>query len=102
MSKLKYVLLSSVVRTDSLKGRRGRLPSKPKSPQEAPPSPPVSLITSLVRAHVDTSPDIPSLDYSKVRTGEKPPNTDKEQKKRCGTYLYPKYYFNLLSKQTLQ
>ena len=56
----------SVVRTDSLKGRRGRLPSKPKSPQESPPSPPVSLITSLVRAHVDTAPDIPNLDYSKV------------------------------------
>lgn len=55
-----------VVRTDGLKGRRGRLPSKPKSPQESPPSPPVSLITALVRAHVDSSPDIPNLDYSKV------------------------------------
>lgn len=54
------------MRTDSLKGRRGRLPSKPKSPQESPPSPPVSLITALVRAHVDSSPDIPNLDYSKV------------------------------------
>ena len=56
----------AVVRTDSLKGRRGRLPSKPKSPQESPPSPPVSLITALVRAHVDTSPDLPNLDFSKV------------------------------------
>ena len=55
-----------VVRTASLKGRRGRLPSKPKSPHEAPPSPPISLMTALVRAHVDTSPDIPNLDYSKV------------------------------------
>ena len=60
------LLFIAVVRTDSLKGRRGRLPSKPKSPQESPPSPPVSLITSLVRAHVDTAPDIPNLDYSKV------------------------------------
>lgn len=67
-SSMKYVefWLLLVVRTDSLKGRRGRLPSKPKSPQEAPPSPPVSLITALVRAHVDTNPDIPTLDYSKV------------------------------------
>lgn len=55
-----------MVRTDSLKGRRGRLPSKPKSPQESPPSPPVSLITALVRAHVDTTPDLANLDYSQV------------------------------------
>lgn len=56
----------SVVRTDSLKGRRGRLPTKPKSQQESPPSPPASLITVLVRAQVDTWPDIPTLDYSSV------------------------------------
>ncbi|KAL3855754.1 hypothetical protein ACJMK2_014958 [Sinanodonta woodiana] len=60
-------MVKEVVRTDSLKGRRGRLPSKPKSPTESPPSPPVSLITSLVRAHVDTSPDIPNLDYCKYK-----------------------------------
>ncbi|KAK9510084.1 hypothetical protein O3M35_004942 [Rhynocoris fuscipes] len=59
-------MVKEVVRTDSLKGRRGRLPSKPKSPQESPPSPPVSLITALVRAHVDTSPDLSNLDYSQV------------------------------------
>jgi hypothetical protein len=57
-------MVKEVVRTDSLKGRRGRLPSKPKSPQETPPSPPVSLITALVRAHVDTNPDLSNLDYS--------------------------------------
>lgn len=56
-------MVKEVVRTDSLKGRRGRLPSKPKSPQESPPSPPVSMITALVRAHVDTTPDLASLDY---------------------------------------
>ncbi|CAB4065710.1 NR4A2 [Lepeophtheirus salmonis] len=39
------------------------LPS-PKSPTESPPSPPVSLITALVRAHIDTSPDMNNLDYS--------------------------------------
>lgn len=60
-------MVKEVVRTDSLKGRRGRLPSKPKSPQESPPSPPVSLITALVRAHVDTTPDHSSLDYSQYR-----------------------------------
>ncbi|CAH0557202.1 unnamed protein product [Brassicogethes aeneus] len=57
-------MVKEVVRTDSLKGRRGRLPSKPKSPQESPPSPPVSLITALVRAHCDTTPDRDNLDYS--------------------------------------
>ncbi|KAF8773474.1 putative nuclear hormone receptor HR38 like protein [Argiope bruennichi] len=57
-------MVKEVVRTDSLKGRRGRLPSKPKSPQESPPSPPVSTITALVRAHVDTTPDLANLDYT--------------------------------------
>jgi len=57
-------MVKEVVRTDSLKGRRGRLPSKPKSPQESPHSPPVSLITALVRAHVDTSPDLTNSDFS--------------------------------------
>ncbi|XP_058449361.1 nuclear receptor subfamily 4 group A member 2 [Malaya genurostris] len=60
-------MVKEVVRTDSLKGRRGRLPSKPKSPQESPPSPPVSMITALVRAHVDTTPDLASLDYGQYR-----------------------------------
>lgn len=60
-------MVKEVVRTDLLKGRRGRLPSKSKSLQESPPSPPVSLITALVRAHVDTSPDQDNLDYSQVR-----------------------------------
>lgn len=72
-------MVKEVVRTDSLKGRRGRLPSKPKSPQESPPSPPVSLITALVRAHVDTSPDLSNLDYSQV-------------------YFYKLIYFNYLKK----
>ncbi|XP_055843678.1 probable nuclear hormone receptor HR38 isoform X2 [Episyrphus balteatus] len=60
-------MVKEVVRTDSLKGRRGRLPSKPKSPQESPPSPPVSLITALVRGHVDTTPDPSCLDYSQYK-----------------------------------
>ncbi|XP_025940774.1 nuclear receptor subfamily 4 group A member 1 [Apteryx rowi] len=57
-------LLPAVVRTDSLKGRRGRLPSKPKQPQDASP---VSLITSLVRAHIDSVPSATKLDYSKFQ-----------------------------------
>lgn len=57
----------AVVRTDSLKGRRGRLPSKPKVLQEAAASvSPVSMIASLVRAHIDSNPSIGNLDYSKV------------------------------------
>lgn len=73
-------MVKEVVRTDSLKGRRGRLPSKPKCPQESPPSPPISLITALVRAHVDTSPDFANLDYSQYRepTPLEPPMSDLE------------------------
>lgn len=56
-------MVKEVVRTDALKGRRGRLPSKPKSMHESPASPPVSMITALVRAHVDTTPDLANLDY---------------------------------------
>lgn len=63
-----HVPLPAVVRTDSLKGRRGRLPSKPKQPPDASP---VSLITSLVRAHIDSVPSATKLDYSKV--GPVPP-----------------------------
>lgn len=76
-------MVREVVRTDSLKGRRGRLPSKPRSDSSggmsssssshhghsmaaAAPSPPVSLITALVRAHLDTSPDTQNKDYSMV------------------------------------
>lgn len=61
------VILHPVVRTDSLKGRRGRLPSKPKVVQEVSASvSPVSMIASLVRAHIDSNPSIGKLDYSKV------------------------------------
>lgn len=58
----------SVVRTDGLKGRRGRLPSKPKVESETTNTePPVKMIASLVKAHVDSNPCIGNLDYSKVR-----------------------------------
>ncbi|KAM4644139.1 nuclear receptor subfamily 4immunitygroup A member 1 isoform 1-T1 [Amazona ochrocephala] len=57
-------MVKEVVRTDSLKGRRGRLPSKPKQP---PDTSPMSLITSLVRAHIDSIPSATKLDYSKFQ-----------------------------------
>lgn len=62
-------IVSTVVRTDSLKGRRGRLPSKPKAVQEVTTSvSPVSMIASLVRAHIDSNPSIGKMDYSQVST----------------------------------
>lgn len=60
-------IVFTVVRTDSLKGRRGRLPSKPKSPlqtEASPPSPPLSLLSALVRAYSHCTPR--DLDYSQV------------------------------------
>ncbi|KAG8572230.1 hypothetical protein GDO81_011982 [Engystomops pustulosus] len=61
-------MVKEVVRTDSLKGRRGRLPSKPKSPchqelsQPHLPHTSVSMLDELVQAIVDTAPT--ELDYS--------------------------------------
>ncbi|XP_028855173.1 probable nuclear hormone receptor HR38 isoform X2 [Denticeps clupeoides] len=61
-------MVKEVVRTDSLKGRRGRLPSKPKNALEtSPATPPVSIIASLVRAHIDSNPATGKLDYSKYQ-----------------------------------
>lgn len=55
-----------VVRTDSLKGRRGRLPSKPKAAQDVTPAvSPVGMMASLVRAHIESNPGV-GLDYSQV------------------------------------
>ncbi|KAM4613856.1 nuclear receptor subfamily 4 group A member 1-like [Polymixia lowei] len=61
-------MVKEVVRTDSLKGRRGRLPSKPKTVAEASSTTtPVNIITSLVRSHLDSNPTIGKLDYSKYQ-----------------------------------
>ena len=59
-------MVKEVVRTDGLKGRRGRLPTKPRGSQEQGPTQPVALITSLVRAHVDSTPKLENLDYTQV------------------------------------
>ncbi|XP_056128953.1 nuclear receptor subfamily 4 group A member 1 isoform X2 [Lampris incognitus] len=61
-------MVKEVVRTDSLKGRRGRLPSKPKVIQDQMTTvSPVSMIASLVRAHIDSNPGLGKLDYSKYQ-----------------------------------
>ncbi|CAL8360564.1 unnamed protein product, partial [Arctogadus glacialis] len=67
-------MVKEVVRTDSLKGRRGRLPSKPKSPlqsEASPPSPPLSLLSALLRAYSHCTPR--DLDYSQVPENHRPP-----------------------------
>lgn len=83
------LLVPQVVRTDSLKGRRGRLPSKPKSPQESPPSSPVSLIKALLRAHSDTMPA--NLDYShyQILKPDDPPIDDAEKTQQFYNLLIP-------------
>ncbi|XP_078541873.1 nuclear receptor subfamily 4 group A member 3 [Lissotriton helveticus] len=63
-------MVKEVVRTDSLKGRRGRLPSKPKSPLQQEPSKlspsslPVSMMNTMVQAFTDTTPT--EFDYSQA------------------------------------
>ena len=76
---LAYGMVKEVVRTDSLKGRRGRLPSKPKTQQhqhqqhqqqqqqpEAAAQPVTLITTALTKAMVESSPDERNLDYSLV------------------------------------
>ncbi|XP_064826461.1 nuclear receptor subfamily 4 group A member 2-like [Oncorhynchus masou masou] len=57
-------MVKEVVRTASLKGRRGRLPSKHKIQD---PLSPVSILNALVRAHVDSNPSLSRLDYSRFQ-----------------------------------
>ncbi|XP_035020645.1 nuclear receptor subfamily 4 group A member 3 isoform X1 [Hippoglossus stenolepis] len=66
-------MVKEVVRTDSLKGRRGRLPSKPKSPlqtEASPPSPPLSLLSALLRAYSHCTPR--DFDYSQFSAADPP------------------------------
>ncbi|XP_023688794.1 nuclear receptor subfamily 4 group A member 1-like [Paramormyrops kingsleyae] len=62
-------MVKEVVRTDSLKGRRGRLPSKPKNIQDSASAPTttIDIISSLVRAHIDSNPAAGKLDYSQFQ-----------------------------------
>ncbi|XP_026788781.2 probable nuclear hormone receptor HR38 isoform X1 [Pangasianodon hypophthalmus] len=62
-------MVKEVVRTDSLKGRRGRLPSKPKNLPDS--VTPVNITASLVRAQIDSNPTLAKLDYSKYQENVK-------------------------------
>ncbi|KAM6968246.1 nuclear receptor subfamily 4 group A member 3 isoform 2-T4 [Aplochiton taeniatus] len=73
-------MVKEVVRTDNLKGRRGRLPSKPKSPlqtEASPPSPPVSLLSALLRAYSHCTPR--DLDYSQFSAADPPSSSSDAQ-----------------------
>ncbi|XP_071759080.1 nuclear receptor subfamily 4 group A member 2-like [Centroberyx gerrardi] len=71
-------MVKEVVRTDGLKGRRGRLPSKPKAVPDSPP--PVSaLLSALVRAHMESNPPPSRLDYSKFQESPGSPLGDDAQ-----------------------
>ncbi|KAM3857186.1 nuclear receptor subfamily 4 group A member 2-like [Diretmus argenteus] len=71
-------MVKEVVRTDGLKGRRGRLPSKPKAVPDTT-SPVSSLLSALVRAHVESNPPPSRLDYSKFQESPGSPHADDAQ-----------------------
>ncbi|XP_069074976.1 nuclear receptor subfamily 4 group A member 3 [Pleurodeles waltl] len=86
-------MVKEVVRTDSLKGRRGRLPSKPKSPlqqepsQFSPSSLPVSMMNGMIQAFTETTPT--EFDYSQFcDSDEGAAGTDSE---------YVQQFYNLLT-----
>ncbi|KAF7489824.1 putative nuclear hormone receptor HR38 [Sarcoptes scabiei] len=61
-------MVKEVVRTDSLKGRRGRLPLKQKllhQNQESIPNAPISTIASLLKAYEETSADKADFDFNR-------------------------------------
>uniref|UniRef100_A0A672IV29 Nuclear receptor subfamily 4 group A member 2 n=1 Tax=Salarias fasciatus TaxID=181472 RepID=A0A672IV29_SALFA len=68
-------MVREVVRTDSLKGRRGRLPSRPRSGGD-PQSDSGSLLSALVQAHVDSNPVPSRLDYSQFTERPRSPAGD--------------------------
>ncbi|XP_054083768.1 probable nuclear hormone receptor HR38 isoform X2 [Zeugodacus cucurbitae] len=68
-------MVKEVVRTDSLKGRRGRLPSKHKNSNYFGIHHNLPLISILVKNHKDTTPDISNLDnatYSEPQYANSP------------------------------
>uniref|UniRef100_A0AAV2M3J9 Nuclear receptor subfamily 4 group A member 1 n=1 Tax=Knipowitschia caucasica TaxID=637954 RepID=A0AAV2M3J9_KNICA len=60
-------MVKEVVRTDSLKGRRGRLPSKPKTLEPSSSSGSLNIISSLVQNHVRSNPSADKLDFSQYQ-----------------------------------
>nr|ASL70495.1 nuclear receptor [Brachionus rotundiformis] len=63
-------MVKEVVRTNDLKGRRGRLPTKPKSPSSAQAnsrSQQSAFFSQIVRIFTDSVPNQTSLDFSKYR-----------------------------------
>uniref|UniRef100_A0A8C6S7Q7 Nuclear receptor subfamily 4 group A member 2 n=1 Tax=Neogobius melanostomus TaxID=47308 RepID=A0A8C6S7Q7_9GOBI len=78
------IVLCAVVRRDGLKGRRGRLPSKARSPQDS-----SCLLRSLIRAHEESSP-LPSCSSTpKVRAP--PPKSPIESFIRSSTASSPSF-----------
>ncbi|CAM9323496.1 unnamed protein product [Lampetra planeri] len=71
-------MVREVVRTDGLKGRRGRLPSKPKALPDSS-SPVGTLLSALIRAHVESNPPPSRLDYSKFKESPDSPAGDDAQ-----------------------
>ncbi|KAM4710616.1 nuclear receptor subfamily 4 group A member 2-like [Anableps anableps] len=59
-------MVKEVVRTDGLKGRRGRLPSKPRALPDSFLQG-STLLSALVRAHIESNPPMSRLDYSKLK-----------------------------------
>jgi len=61
-------MVKEVVRTNDLKGRRGRLPTKPKSPNvQSNRSQQSAFLSQITRVYTDTTPNSTSLDFSKYR-----------------------------------
>ncbi|KAK7884918.1 hypothetical protein WMY93_028041 [Mugilogobius chulae] len=88
-------MVREVVRTDSLKGRRGRLPSKPKVISDSSSaSSPVNMMASLVRAHIDSNPTLGNLDHSKYDDSNSSPALKAEAK-------HVQQFYDLLSSSML-
>ncbi|XP_020489849.2 nuclear receptor subfamily 4 group A member 2-like [Labrus bergylta] len=71
-------MVKEVVRTAGLKGRRGRLPSKPK-PLPDSSAPVSSLLSDLIRAHMESNPPPSLLDFLKFKESPGSPLGDDAQ-----------------------
>ena len=62
-------MVKEVVRTNDLKGRRGRLPTKPKSPSQQTNNrtQQSAFLSQIVRVYTDTIPNPTALDFMKYR-----------------------------------